>query len=1021
MGGKVGKIVAGIGLIAGGIIVGVLTGQWGLGAAIAIQGANLIISAATAGSARSIADRQGSILENRSGSRQGLPVIYGKTRMGPIMADLRIDASSQNRKRLVVVCSFAHGSQDGQGVESIDEIYLDDKLAWTVGGGTQAPFNTNIDDAGDPHQASEHLKVVTHLGTDSQAVDSILTSLFSTEWSSTSQGKGVCYAVLLLWWNPDVFGGGLPRINAVIRGQKVFDSRTSVTAYSTNPALAIQDYLTAPIYGFEELDADIDAVTFESAADYCDELVTPISGGGSQKRFEIGGWVDTKRAIRANLAELTTACLGTVVNIGGVWKLFIRRVQSATGLEIDPDNTVEGSWQFFLPGSNEAYNSVMVNYIDPGRDYQPDSILFPEPGGTNPLLNDDSGFVNQAQIDLPFTDNRLRAQQIGMVVMRESREAIAVTLEAKEELLQAEVGDVVNLTHPSPGWSSKPFWVVATNYQPHAGVVEMILVEYEPTVYDLTEQFPQPVIDDTGLPDPFTVVAPTGLSLVAGDAESIVTADGTRIVRIKMSWTTAVEPFLSHYEVEAKKTAEADFDSYGTLAREDTQFLVSPAASESWDCRIRSVNTLGVRSAFVSASITPSVTPSILSSSEQEVEAAIARYRFKESDQTLPLGLWAWALDGDTLRLQKNTAVAGDFSTFDEFWTMSPTGQLTLTPVSGNAQLSLDQPTGDTASLVQYRRLGLLRWQAGASGNLDTNNFDFFRYDDSGVFQGAALSLSRSTGAAIFESTVQADQILIAETAAGQAGLFRVTRAGVLRWQAGWADSPDSWVVFRYNDSGAIQGTAIDISRSNGNITVEANVGPATAGGSNLGSASLPFDRTFIGNAAFTAPDALLSVVRSDGSGSTTTLIAGTGYMEMTAAATGVHIGFEARIKVSATTGTINNAWSAELFQVVTGAATISVLRGLTIQSHLQAGSGTTTTYQGIRIQDPIVSAGSIGTAIAIDIDDITTASTNFSIRTGLGDVSFGGPIIVRKAQPASIKPSKLTTGRSSCSNHFQE
>ncbi len=251
-----------------------------------------------------------------------------------------------------------------------------------------------------------------------------------------------------------------------------------------------------------------------------------------------------------------------------------------------------------------------------------------------------------------------------------------------------------------------------------------------------------------------------------------------------------------------------------------------------------------------------------------------------------------------------------------------------------------------------------------------------------------------NAGAVTSSGTVEADQILATETATGQAGLFRVTRAGVLRWQAGWANSPDSWVIFRYNDAGSILGTAFAIDRNTGDATFESKIFPTTAGVSDFGTATLPFGKTYIGNAAFTASDGFLNVIRTDGTGSTTTLLAGYSYLDITAAATGAHIGFEARAIVSATTGTINNAWSMECFQVVTGAATISNLRGLLIQSHLQAGSGTTTIYQGIRIQNPIVSAGSIGTAIAIDIEDITTAGTNFSIRTGLGDVSFGGPLV---------------------------
>lgn len=100
------------------------------------------------------------------------------------------------------------------------------------------------------------------------------------------------------------------------------------------------------------------------------------------------------------------------------------------------------------------------------------------------------------------------------------------------------------------------------------------------------------------------------------------------------------------------------------------------------------------------------------------------------------------------------------------------------------------------------------------------------------VLTGSALPIPTGTNSILdwrsgigkFTGTFEVDQKIIVETAAGQAGLFKITRGGVLRWQAGWANSPDSWVVFRYNDAGSILGTALDIDRSTGKAKFEADV-----------------------------------------------------------------------------------------------------------------------------------------------------------------------------------------------------
>ncbi len=577
--GDVGKIIAGQLLIGAGVVIGVFTGQWGLGLAVSAYGAGMIYDVAKG--TRALADQQGAILENRTGVKLGLPVVYGEVRVGPIVADARIDGNSFKRKRMVMVCAFAHGSADGTGVEAIDKIYLDDALAWDDGV-VQEPFASSIEDDGDSYQ-TRHLHVIIHLGTDSQVVDSVVTAIFPTEWPSTSKGLGIAYAVLLMWYNPDIYGGGLPRVNAVIRGQKLYDPRTSSTAYSTNSVLAIRDFLTADIYGFGYEVGDIDdADSFDLEPDYCDELVTPYSGFGTQKRFETSGIVNTNKAIRASLADLTTACRGTVLNADGSWKLRIRKEQSSTGLEVTPTTTVEGTWKYIVPGSSQTPNSVIINYVDPERKYQVDSVQWPEPGQSNPFLVDDNNYVRQLQIDLPFTTNRLRAQQIGMVLLREAREGISVVVTGKQVLLPAEVNDILDVTQPSPGWDAKPFWVVATNYRPHQAAVDFILVEYESTVYELDEQFPQPIISDTTLPNPFTVPPPTDISV---EPLYILEANGRVRPYLEIKWTDAVDPFVTQYDILVRRMPvrrlnwNMAFDSADASYDNDPTVTYNPASS----------------------------------------------------------------------------------------------------------------------------------------------------------------------------------------------------------------------------------------------------------------------------------------------------------------------------------------------------------------------------------------------------------------------------------------------------------
>lgn len=764
--GKVGKFIVGMGLVIGGLALG-FTGNWGLGIVVAGAGLRMFLTPHPPGTT----ERQGWVLQTRTGANNGVPVLYGTAKVGGLLVDTRVDGASTADRRLAVVTAWAHGSQDGGGIggsvnvvanpggeigtlgaqatswtkesgndlvqaddfvkigsrslktvngSAVDsrnyqdfsvtvgrmyrasawikttalptgdtgwgallhinfvsgvsgftildrltyggtpplstrptcgiaadgnawdwtyvettfiptgtngtirlyaqlgftgnqsgtawfdevhleaiplEVYFDERLAINADGVVQTPFSPAV-----PGESGvEYLEYQHHLGPATQEVDARLTSLFPTEWPSTSRGRGVAYTRFELWFNPDIYPSGVPQIQASIYGQRVYDPRDKTLKWSNNPALCIRDYLTSTVYGMGVPAANIDEQSFIDMANYCDEVVT-IPGEGSAARYVMNGWVDVRRSTEENLMQLCTACRGMVVNQGALWRLIIRRQRVLSGFHLNEFNTVEGSWTFTLPGA-DAPNVVRAVFVDPAQQWQTDTAQWPQPGTANAYLTADNGHESRLELELPYTTSRARAEQIAMTVLKEQRSGITVTAQLHEAALSTQIGDLIEISQSSPGWTKKVFDVVALLLEQDGGI-RGVFVEYNPTTYDLDAQNAPPTIPDTGLPDPFVVAAPTGLTLVGDAAAAIITDDGTYVPRIKTTWSGA-DPFIRYYEVEAKPTAATNWDSYGTVPGDGVlEFFVGPVTEANWSVRVRAVNNLNVRSAWTTQTVT---------------------------------------------------------------------------------------------------------------------------------------------------------------------------------------------------------------------------------------------------------------------------------------------------------------------------------------------------------------------------------------------------------------------------------
>jgi len=113
-----------------------------------------------------------------------------------------------------------------------------------------------------------------HTGSDTQQADETLVEESDDLWTAEHKLQGIAYVYVRLLFSTKAFPNGIPNISAYIRGKKVFDPRTSTTAYSANSALCIRDFLTNTRYGLGANSTEINDTVFSSAANSCDEVVT---------------------------------------------------------------------------------------------------------------------------------------------------------------------------------------------------------------------------------------------------------------------------------------------------------------------------------------------------------------------------------------------------------------------------------------------------------------------------------------------------------------------------------------------------------------------------------------------------------------------------------------------------------------------------------------------------------------------------------------------------------------------------
>lgn len=522
-----------------------------------------------------------------------IPAIYGESRVGVKFTDFRKHPTEGD-------ILYAVGAICLGPVADVTKIYFDDTVVVTDPVTDGSLSTSNVIGL----YGSDKLKYAVHLGGAAQVNDSELAARFGAAWPATSDGRRIAYLVLRLKYDKSVFPRGVPNVTVVVQGRTLYDPRDASTAYSVNPALAIRDYLSDGMYGCGVDASELDDDSFEDCANFCEETVNTTAYVGP--RFTCNGIVDTGLSRKQNMDALRTACRGQLVYQGGRFRLVIHQVETPTTFELNEDNIV-GDWEIKRLGS--VPNAITATFVDPALQHQAREVSWPEAGAVNGFLAADNGILQAAGIDLPFTQNIHIAQQIGMVLVREGRNDLVIAVTAKQEALKLQYGEVVPVTHSTPGLEADSFRVLALGILPDAHV-RLALQSYDDSAYTLDTQNTDDPPAATDLPNPNSCAAPTSLTLESDSGTALLAQDGQYLPRIQASWTASPEPFLSHYEVQWKRAVDgAWIAAPAVLAGNVVTFIWPVANGVTHDVRVRAVNTLGVPSTWLSGSITVSTMP----------------------------------------------------------------------------------------------------------------------------------------------------------------------------------------------------------------------------------------------------------------------------------------------------------------------------------------------------------------------------------------------------------------------------
>lgn len=498
-------------------------------------------------------------------------IIYGETKVGGVVVFKEV---TDNNKYLHSIIALA-----GHECEAITAIFLNDEAVTLDGNGVATAPDKYID----------KVRIIKHLGSDTQSADTLLVDESNGSWTSDHRLQGICYLYVRLEFDADAFPNGEPAITATLQGKKIYNPNTGVTEYSKNAALCLRDYLTAS-YGLGAETSEIDDLLFISAANVCDENV-PLAAGGTEKRYECNGTFTTGSQPIDVIESLSMSMGGTIWYSQGKWRVRAASYNVPV-LSFDENDMASGFTVETRHSRRNNFNVVKGKFRGADSNYQ--ETDYPEIRSTV-FISDDGGEESVIDLNFDFVSSPSMAQRIAKIGLYKNREQLTLQGTFFISAMQFQIGDTINITNSRLGFVSKPFevhnWTMRFDAE-QGFVVDVVLRETSSSVYDWNAEETAFENNNTNLSDAFDVPS-VGLSTTS-EARVI----NEHLTNVIIATVTSDSPErIDNVEFQFKKTSQTDYKLAGFGELGSTEIL--DVEDDEYDVRVRAINTFGIKGPFV--------------------------------------------------------------------------------------------------------------------------------------------------------------------------------------------------------------------------------------------------------------------------------------------------------------------------------------------------------------------------------------------------------------------------------------